>query len=144
MRCEEIKKALKEASPFKISEKVSCKDVLGYISLLEKWIDHVEEQLDRLDKLESKIADGRLIELPCKVGDTLYWVYWTKQKEPSTLLVESIKVSMVDGKLSIFVFDRFGCGGRYGDCRGDDGNLEWHVGKDKQIAEARLKELQGE
>ena len=33
--------------------------------------------LDRLGELEDKIEQGTLIELPCKVGDTIYvpWVY---------------------------------------------------------------------
>lgn len=31
--------------------------------------------LDRLAELEDKIEQGTLIELPCKVGDTVYWVF---------------------------------------------------------------------
>ena len=29
---------------------------------------------DRLAELEKKIENGTLVELPCKVGDTVYWV----------------------------------------------------------------------
>lgn len=37
----------------------------------------VIEKLKRLAELEDKIENGTLIELPCKVGDTIYvpWVY---------------------------------------------------------------------
>ena len=31
--------------------------------------------LDRLAELEDKIEDGTLVELPCKVGDTIYEVF---------------------------------------------------------------------
>lgn len=33
-----------------------------------------EEILERLAELEDKIEDGTLVELPCKVGDTIYEV----------------------------------------------------------------------
>ena len=33
-----------------------------------------EEVYNRLKELEDKIENGTLIELPCKVGDTLYYV----------------------------------------------------------------------
>ena len=33
-----------------------------------------EEIINRLAELEDKIENGTLIELPCKVGDTVYWV----------------------------------------------------------------------
>lgn len=33
------------------------------------------EAIDRLAELEDKIENGTLIELPCKVGDTVYRVY---------------------------------------------------------------------
>lgn len=30
--------------------------------------------LDRLAELEDKIESGKILELPCKVGDTVYWI----------------------------------------------------------------------
>ena len=50
---------------------------------LPKWCIHKEsyiqsflsgEAVDRLAELETKIENGTLIELPCKVGDTVYCV----------------------------------------------------------------------
>jgi hypothetical protein len=42
------------------------------------WHDDVqcddEEVYNRLAELEDKIENGTLVELPCKVGDTLYYV----------------------------------------------------------------------
>jgi hypothetical protein len=32
---------------------------------------------ERLADLEDKIEQGTLIELPCKVGDTVYWLFTT-------------------------------------------------------------------
>ena len=40
-----------------------------------------EELLNRLAELEDKIEDGTLVELPCKVGDTIYEVF-EKHKPP--------------------------------------------------------------
>lgn len=34
------------------------------------------DSVDRLAELEDKIMDGRLVELPCKVGDTLYFLQY--------------------------------------------------------------------
>ena len=36
---------------------------------------YVDSAFDRLAELEDKIEQGTLIELPCKVGDTVYCVY---------------------------------------------------------------------
>lgn len=35
----------------------------------------IKTLLDRLAELEDKIEDGTLVELPCKVGDTIYEVF---------------------------------------------------------------------
>lgn len=44
-----------------------------------------EQLLHRLAELEDKIESGRLVELPCKVGDTIYYVeYFCNYKGCST------------------------------------------------------------
>ena len=43
---------------------IDLKDELGYSYIYQ-----------RLAELENKIEQGTLIELPCKVGDTVYWVW---------------------------------------------------------------------
>ena len=43
----------------------------------EDWFDtnlHSAEVYNRLAELEDKIENGTLIELPCKVGDTIYYI----------------------------------------------------------------------
>ena len=36
--------------------------------------EQIAEMYDRLAELEDKIEDGTLVELPCKVGDTVYFI----------------------------------------------------------------------
>ena len=46
----------------------------------EKFYAHRDSErriLKRLWDLENKIEQGLMIELPCKVGDTVYWVFTT-------------------------------------------------------------------
>ena len=50
-----------------------------------------EELYDRLYYLENAIEDGTLIELPCKVGDTVYEVF--KNHKPS--LVRATKIEKI-------------------------------------------------
>ena len=40
-----------------------------------------QETINRLAELEDKIENGTLIELPCKVGDTVFFVYETDNDE---------------------------------------------------------------
>ena len=39
---------------------------------------YLTDCLNRLAELETKIEQGTLIELPCKVGDTVYWLVANK------------------------------------------------------------------
>lgn len=43
--------------------------------LTEAWKKYPTKELNRLRELEDKIEQGTLIELPCKVGDTVYEVF---------------------------------------------------------------------
>ena len=38
-----------------------------------------DDLLNRLAKLEDKIENGELVELPCKEGDIVYFVNWRRQ-----------------------------------------------------------------
>ena len=46
----------------------------------EECVDCITEEQERLAELEDKIENGTLIELPCKVGDTFYYVSQIKNK----------------------------------------------------------------
>ena len=41
----------------------------------DRKVTCAEEIYEQLKDLEDKIENGTLIELPCKVGDTLYFIY---------------------------------------------------------------------
>lgn len=60
--------------------RLTCRHPDGkHISIIEtKQLPKTREcelVLERLAELEDKIMDGTLIELPCKIGDTIYQIY---------------------------------------------------------------------
>lgn len=93
----------------------------------------IQKCFDRLGELEDKLENGTLIELPCKVGDTVYNIYWWKDVQK--------KCKGKDGKtyyrterqhyVQKSTFDLF-----------DYRNFGKRVFLTKEEAEARLKELQ--
>lgn len=57
----------------------------------------IAEAINRLAELEDKIESKELVELPCKLGDTLYGVgtfYW---KEITEEIVKSIDINTTHG-----------------------------------------------
>ncbi len=100
---------------------------------------YYEKAMQRLQELENKIESGQLLEPPCGIGDTLYYVGTPMQIKLMTFIVKHIELKICDGEICWFVFDEDGLGRPYGDI--NDGGVIWYVGKDKNIAEARLKEL---
>ncbi len=52
---------------------------------------YAESAIERLAELEDKIEQGTLIELPCKVGDTVYVPWrWDDQQGVASVKVEEI------------------------------------------------------
>lgn len=92
--------------------------------------------LVRLAELEDKIMDGRLVELPCKVGDTVYYDTYLCGENVG---IKPHKVSAV----RIMVDTEKLCVGSVG-----AEIPEWEFGKSvfytREEAEAKLKELQEE
>lgn len=92
--------------------------------------DYEQIIINRLAELEDKIEDGTLVELPCKVGDTLYRFYATECVIP--VKVERITIASI----AILVETTYG------------NFLLQEVGRDifltKAEAEKQLKELRGE
>ncbi len=92
-----------------------------------------EEAVKKLWELENKIENGTLIELPCKLGDTVYRI----RKKPYPIVLERFVV-----KITL--------------CFNHKGQYEWQIftttedtlGKTvfltKAEAEKKLKELKGE
>lgn len=107
----------------------------------QKWTDNIDLAKEygysyiykRLYELEDKIENGTLREVPCNVGDT---VYFDTYRRGDSIGVQPHKVARVQFVVSI---------------EATSGNLgadipEWQFGKSvfltKSEAEARLKELQ--
>lgn len=95
-----------------------------------------------LRKELAKIESGKLVELPCKIGDTVYFFYSSEQRNPIPFVVDFIITHKLREEERLFVYDCNGYGGRFGDCI--KGNCVWYIGTDKSQAEARLKELKGD
>lgn len=104
--------------------------------------ESINELYGRLENLETKIENGTLIELPCKVGDTLWrWLYGNQYDEWT---VYKINVYVENGRVdyTLCCTSKCGCGQDY--FYKDDKDIEWCFEKPKAEAEARLKELKNE
>lgn len=96
--------------------------------------DCLDMVCDRLGELEDKIEQGLILELPCKVGDTVYWVDDTVQG-----IIECEIVNYAITKIGYVLA-----------CKNDsdyglqkrDFNKRWFLTKAE--AEARLQEMRGE
>lgn len=107
----------------------------------QKWTDDIDLTKEygysyiykRLYELEDKIENGTLVELPCKVGDT---VYFDTYRHGESIGVQPHKVERVE---VVFRTER-----TFGNVGADI--PEWQFGKSvfltKSEAEARLNELQ--
>lgn len=97
------------------------------------------EVVDRLCELEDKIEQGRLIELPCKVGDTIYEVIkGLPIKEWEVKFVNFYDAAFKECSISVYdkeieMFWKF--------WSSDFGKKLFLT---KEEAEARLQELRGE
>ena len=87
--------------------------------------------LYRLNELEDKIEDGTLIELPCKVGDTV-WVTIPIGVNKHKIKKKTVKRIDICNDDVINVV-----------CDGYIGRIGWLIFLNKEDAEARLNELQG-
>lgn len=116
------------------SENIDLTQELGYSYIYK-----------RLYELENKIEQGTLIELPCKVGDTVYWVWeeytnrkqklsieeWEVEKiciEKNEWSVKGLGEALVEGVRQFFW------------CHSSKFGIWWFLTREE--AEKRLKELQ--
>ena len=98
--------------------------------------------LKQLWELENKIENGTLIELPCDIGDTVFYV---GKEEIKPFIICGIRISRVRKNDMCIEFQFTDKDGKrnfdymfYDNCIGDDFFLT------KAEAEAKLKELQNE
>lgn len=100
--------------------------------------------IDRLADLEDKIENGTLIELPCKVGDTVYRVMVDKRiKQPYEYKVIGFWYS-VDNKCNDLHLGRYIDGVFVSSISVPFSEFNRMLFLTKAEAEAKLKELQGE
>lgn len=110
----------------KWSENIDLTQELGYSYIYK-----------RLHELEDKIEQGTLIELPCKVNDTVYWLIANKYIIECVVTLINISV----GKKTHFtVWAKQKCEGVENDFSSDDLGEEWFLTREE--AEKRLEELQ--
>lgn len=57
----------------------------------------------RLRELEDKIMDGTLVELPCKVGTTLYFIVTEEQED-----INGFKYGILESNKWLYVIDKNG------------------------------------
>lgn len=94
--------------------------------------DYEQVIINRLAELEDKIEAGTLVELPCKVGDT---IYYASECVTSVITFTIVAINIYEEETVFW----------------DDSSNDWHIedfGKyvftTKADAEKRLEELRGE
>ena len=98
--------------------------------------------IDRLCDLEDKIEQGKILELPCEVGATLYFLYNRPHADKPMLtpkIYETNKWYFDADEKGISILPR--------DIHGYNGEYFYHLGKtvflDRAEAEAKLREMEG-
>ena len=88
-----------------------CIAVCGNCSLGCKWEEEVWSKLAHYEDLEEA---GRLIELPCKIGDTVWDIKWwddtteTRVIDGKTYFRRVMKHKVTKSKFKLFDYDNFG------------------------------------
>lgn len=59
----------------------------------------VSDALDKLAHYEDLEEQGRLIELPCKVGDTVYFIKFAFSVAKSPITAEIVSIKIIDGEI---------------------------------------------
>ena len=107
--------------------------------------DYDYEVWERLAELEDKIEQGTLIELPCKVGDTVYWVWEEYTNGKQKLSIEEWEVEEICIKKNEWAVKGLGEELEEGVrqffwCHSSKFGIWWFLTREE--AEKRLKELQ--
>lgn len=97
----------------------------------ENSYDYKNLLIERLGKYEDLEEQGRLIKLPCKVGDTIYGLHEAMVCELDT---ETIGISKMPSGEILYLIDGWEL---------DKGDFGKTVFLTKSEAEAKLKELRG-
>jgi hypothetical protein len=96
--------------------------------------------IERLAELEDKIEQGKMLELPCKVGDTVWEIFYSKYEE-RILELEVTQIVMHE-TISYRCKTKTRCLYSYGWVKNEDFGKT--VFLTKAEAEQKLKQLQGD
>ena len=107
--------------------------------------DAIKEKMTALAELEDKIEQGTMIELPCKVGDTVYWVWEEYTNGKQHLSIEEWQVEVIHIEENEWAVKGFGKEREDGSrpffwCHSSRFGIWWFLTREE--AEKRLKELQ--
>lgn len=101
-------------------------------------VEQAENIYNRLAELEDKIENGTLVELPCRVGDKVYFIREAAHKNPFALIIEETsidKIIITKGALKV----KLSCNSTYESSIRSFGKTMFFTRED---AETRLKELE--
>lgn len=115
-----------------VDEFVDCvKDMASRLALIENILGD-DYDLDRLKELVEADRNGRCVVLPCRVGDTLYYIGGTYKTLIKPVTVEEVYIG--DGVFAVGVSSGFTTFTLQ--------EKEWY--KSKKEAEAALERMEGE
>ena len=116
---------------------------MGYkrISRPKAQIEYNDPMYKRLQELEDKIENGTLIELPCKVGDTVYWCAEFPHSKEIDVCFGKVKQITINPQGLLWFSISVRVGRRFDTLKEDFGKTIFLT---KAEAEAKLKELQGD
>lgn len=126
-------KRLTERDEFGNADIIGVDSELLYSELSFTEANALTKAFNRLAELEDKIEQGKMLELPCKVGDKVYYIdekkwCWEMIVVEIAILKKHIVYKIGNGRKELrYVYD-------------EDLGKKWFLTK----AEAKLKELKGE
>lgn len=115
-------------------------EIIGSAIKIKAKDQHISRAINRLAELEDKIENRTLIELPCKVGDTVWEIFYSKYEE-RILELEVTQIVMLE-TISYRCKTKTRCLYSYGWVKNEDFGKT--VFLTKAEAQAKLKELQNE
>lgn len=117
----------------KINQSEKCLEyqTIAEISYLD-YSDYGKTWLAYKNKEQAE-AEGEIVELPCKVGDTIYYLTREEHMRVIPFTVTAMRFVYDDGHFDWYLIDKTGCG------------VWWkHCYVNKAEAERRFAELKGE
>ena len=124
---------LTEKDQYSQDYKIQAKNLNSHCVAIDAkgYMTYYGQHIDKLAEYENLEEQGRLIKLPCKVGDTIYGLHKAMVCELNT---ETIGISKMPSGEILYLIDGWEL---------DKGDFGKTVFLTKSEAEAKLKELRG-